>query len=131
MAPGERPKRSVLLVEDHDDTRSMYRQFLEALGFDVIEAATCAETLAQATSHRVDVVVLDRGLVDGDGLDACRALRADPRTKGLRIIVLSGHPESETIDDADAYLLKPVVPDVLAVEIERALARPVRRSAGS
>jgi two-component system, OmpR family, phosphate regulon response regulator OmpR len=128
MAPSATPKaRSVLIVEDHEDTRTMYRQYLEAFGFHVVEAATCAETLAHATANHVDVVVLDRGLADGDGLDACRALRADPRTKGLRIIVLSGHPASEKID-ADAYLLKPVVPDVLAAEIERALARPDARS---
>jgi CheY-like chemotaxis protein len=118
--PGHRSL--VLIVDDHEDTRDLYSQFLDAVGFGVIEATTCAEALDKARTAEVDAVVLDRRLPDGDGIDVCRALRSDPRTRALPIIVLSGREPQDGID-ADLYLLKPVVPDVLVGELERLIAR--------
>jgi DNA-binding response OmpR family regulator len=118
--PGHRSV--VLIVDDHEDTRDLYSQFLDAVGFGVVEATTCAEALATARTARVDAIVLDRRLPDGDGGDVCRALRSDPRTRALPIIVLSGREQQDGIE-ADLYFLKPVVPDVLVTELERLIAR--------
>jgi len=112
----------VLIVDDHADTREVYTQFLDAMGFGVVEAETCAEALDTARTTAIDAIVLDRRLPDGDGIEVCRALRSDPRTSRLPIIVLSGREKQDEID-ADLYLLKPVVPDVLVNEIQRLIAR--------
>jgi CheY-like chemotaxis protein len=88
----------------------------------VIEATTCAEALAKARIAGIDAIVLDRRLPDGDGMDVCRTLRSDPKTRALPIIVLSGREKQDAIE-ADVYLLKPVVPDVLVGELERLIAR--------
>jgi CheY-like chemotaxis protein len=111
----------VLVVDDHDDTRQMYVQFLEAMGVTAREAMTCAEALATCRDGGIDALVLDRRLPDGDGSEVCRTLKADPRTRALPVIVLSGRAADEPIE-ADAYLMKPVIPDDLLREIERLLA---------
>ena len=112
----------MLLVDDHADTRDLYRQFLEETGFVVVEATTCAEALHAAQTQRLDAIVLDRRLPDGDGSDVCRALRSDARTRALPIVMLSGREKQDGIE-ADAYLLKPIVPDMLVSELERLLVR--------
>jgi CheY-like chemotaxis protein len=120
MADGEsRRSTVVLVVDDHEDTRQMYVQFLEAMGVKAREATTCAEALASTAKGGIDAVVLDRRLPDGDGGEVCRKLKADPRTRGIPIIVLSGRAQDDSIVAADAYLMKPVIPDDLLREIER------------
>ena len=73
----------LLLVDDDADTRAIYGRVLMSMGYRVLEAMTgrAAILLAQATTP--DVVVLDLGLPDMDGLDVTRALRGDPRTCGI------------------------------------------------
>jgi CheY-like chemotaxis protein len=114
--------RVVLVVDDHEDTRLMYVQFLEAMGLKAVQATTCAETLTKARRGDIDAVVLDRRLPDGDGGQVCRQLKTDPKTRALPVIVLSGRPQDESIG-ADAYLMKPVVPDDLLKEVQRLVAR--------
>src|SRR5262245_849591 len=86
----------VLVVDDHADTREMYATFLTAMGLHIREASSCAEALAALASGAIDAVVLDRRLPDGDGADVVRALRADPRTRSVAAIVLSGHPQGDS-----------------------------------
>jgi DNA-binding response OmpR family regulator len=112
--------RVVLLVDDHADTREMYAQFLQAMGIETRHATTCRDALDTAVSESVDAVVLDRGLPDGDGIEVCRRLRDDPRTRRVPIIVLSGRVNDGGLD-ADAYLLKPVIPETLLNELLRLL----------
>ena len=114
--------RVVLVVDDHDDTRQMYVQFLESMGLRALEATTCAEAIAKSTEAELDAVVLDRRLPDGDGGAICHTLKSDPRTRAVPVVVLSGFTRDSTIQ-ADAYLLKPVLPDVLLEELERLFAR--------
>lgn len=112
----------MLIVDDHADTRELYVQFLGAMGFKTLEATTCAEALAKAGSAAIDALVLDRRLPDGDGSQVCLKLKSDPRTRDLPVIVLSGRAEDQSIG-ADAYFLKPVLPDDLVREIKRLIAR--------
>jgi CheY-like chemotaxis protein len=111
----------ILVVDDHADTRELYTTFLGAMGLGTVAAATCAEARACLGRVAVDALVLDRRLPDGDGHDVVRALRADPRTRDIAIIVLSGDPAGASTG-ADVYLVKPVVPEVLHAELKRLLA---------
>jgi CheY-like chemotaxis protein len=118
--------RVVLVVDDHDDTRQMYVHFLEAMGVRTVEATTCAEAVARSKAGGVDAVVLDRRLEDGDGAEVCRVLKSDPRTRAMPVVVLSGRAQDGFVD-ADAYLLKPVLPERLLEELERLIARAESR----
>ena len=111
----------VLVVDDHEDTREMYTQFLEAMGHTALAATTCAEALTRVRGGDVDAVLLDRRLPDGDGAEVCRALKADVKTRTVPVVVLSGRKEDDPIG-ADAYLMKPVVPDEVVGVLERLLA---------
>lgn len=111
----------VLVVDDHEDTRDMYVQFLDAVGYASRSATTCAEALAQARAGGIDAIILDRRLPDGDGVEVCRTIRSDARTRALPVIVLSGRAADGAVD-ADAYLMKPVVPEDLLQVLDRVLA---------
>ena len=103
------PGPVVLLVEDEPQMRRFLRAALVSHGYRLVEAATGAEGLALATSHNPEVVVLDLGLPDLDGLEVTRRLRAVAR---FPIIVLSARGREEdkvaALDaGADDYVTKP------------------------
>jgi CheY-like chemotaxis protein len=79
-----RTGRVILVVDDHDDTRQMYAQFLDAMGYDTLQAASCEEALRVAGNDGINAVVLDRRLPDGDGNTVCRTLKSDPRRVRFR-----------------------------------------------
>jgi two-component system KDP operon response regulator KdpE len=107
----------VLLIEDEPPMRRFISATLRAHDYHVVEAATAREGLAQAAGRNPDVVLLDLGLPDGDGLDVARAIRRSARTP---IIVISArgqeHDKVTALDlGADDYLTKPFgVPELLA-----------------
>jgi two-component system KDP operon response regulator KdpE len=99
----------VLLVEDELDIRRFVRLALEAEGLAVVEADGVQRGLIAAASHRPDLVVLDLGLPDGDGVDFIRGLRA---WSDMPVIVLSARTQERdkiaALDaGADDYLVKP------------------------
>ncbi len=102
-----RPK--VLVVEDDAEIRRFVRLALESEGLEVFDAATLQRGLIEAGTRRPDLVVLDLGLPDGDGVDFVRALRS---WSGAPVIVLSARAgEADKIAALDAgaddYLVKP------------------------
>ena len=99
----------VLIVEDDTQMQRFLRAALSANGFRHLEAVSAAEALALAPSHNPDLVLLDLGLPDGDGLDVTRRLREWSRTP---IIVLSARGREDdkvsALDaGADDYMTKP------------------------
>ncbi len=99
----------VLIVEDEAAIRQFVRLALEADACQVIEAATLADGLARAGEGGLDLVVLDLGLPDGDGIDFVRAYRA--WSEGPVLILSARVEENRKIDALDAgaddYLTKP------------------------
>jgi two-component system, cell cycle response regulator DivK len=119
---------TVMLVADHEDSAEMYAVALKTMGFQPVTARTAEEAYAQASVLRPDVIVADVTLPGSSGLELTRRLRADAQTSDTGIIVLTGHigPAIERqADDAgcDRFLLKPCMPDALALEIRDVLAR--------
>ncbi len=99
----------VLLIEDEEPMRRFLRHALAAQGYHVVEATTGAEGLQLAASHNPDLVMLDLGLPDVDGLEVTRRLREWTRAP---IIILSARgqelPKVQALDaGADDYLTKP------------------------
>jgi DNA-binding response OmpR family regulator len=102
--------RTVLVTDSEDDVRALVRLALVRRGIDVLEAATGDAALVRAPD--ADLVLLDLLLPGRDGVSLCRALRADPATAGLPIVVLTGIGGQSSraqalAAGADAYLTKP------------------------
>ena len=79
-------------VEDHPDARAMYRGYLEAAGFDVVEAADGVEALLRVRDAVPDIVLMDLSMPLMDGWEATRSLKDDARTAGIPVVVLTGYP---------------------------------------
>jgi two-component system KDP operon response regulator KdpE len=103
------PPPLILIIEDEPSMRGFLRATLRAQGYEVVEAATAREGLAQAAGRNPEVILLDLGLPDADGLDVARDLRRQLRAP---IIVISArgqeHDKVTALDrGADDYLTKP------------------------
>jgi two-component system, cell cycle response regulator DivK len=108
----------ILLVEDHQDTRQMYAEFLE-IDFEVLTAPDGEQALEAARLHRPDLLITDLSLPGIDGFELIAQVRQDPGLRAIPIICLSGyggHSYEERAEAAgcDRILLKPCLPDTLA-----------------
>ena len=81
----------VLVVDDFVDNREMYGEYLEHIGFRILEAADGQTAIDIARQERPAAIVMDLSLPVLDGWEATRILRADPRTRDIPIVVLTGH----------------------------------------
>ena len=102
-------KYTILVVEDDKPVRTLITTTLKANGYRFIEALTGEEAILQATSHNPDVILLDLGLPDMDGVEIIRKVRS---WSNVPIIVISARSEDsdkiEALDSgADDYLTKP------------------------
>jgi two-component system, sensor histidine kinase len=119
VAQGQRlDQRSILIIEDNDDTREVMKYMLEAEGALVVTAATGQDGVASAKQHRPHVVLCDIGLPDIDGLEVARRLRRHPALSDTRLIALTGYGQPEDVRSAmeagfAAHLTKPINLDQL------------------
>ena len=117
----------VLVVDDYEDTRDLYAEFLKHAGFRVDTAEDGEQAIAKARALRPDLIVMDMTMPKVDGLQATRVLRADPATRDIVIIALSGaalpeHGRAAYESGCDEYLTKPLSPHALANAVKHALA---------
>jgi two-component system cell cycle response regulator DivK len=126
----DRRSQPVILVADDDrDTRELYRAFFDLSGFRTAEAANGHQTLLMARQLLPDVLLTDLVLPDIDGFTVARALKQDPRTAGIHLLLVTGY-SFDGLDRkaADAgierALIKPCLPQAMLREVRRALARP-------
>jgi DNA-binding response OmpR family regulator len=104
---------TILLVEDDPLLRQALCLLLEDAGYRVVEAGSAAAALAAVADAEPALVLLDLGLPDRPGLDVARAMTADPATKHIPIVALTGRvgaAEKQASLDAGCvlYLTKPV-----------------------
>jgi two-component system phosphate regulon response regulator PhoB len=118
----------VLVVDDEADLRDVLEYNLTNAGHKVLLAATGAQGLELAREGRPDLVLLDLMLPDISGTEVCRALRADPRTRALRIVMVTA--KGEEIDrvvgfelGADDYVAKPFSVRELLLRVQAILRR--------
>ena len=121
-------QQRVLIVEDEVEIRRFVRMALNAEGFEVIEADAVRRGLIEAGTRRPDLVVLDLGLPDGDGVELIRDLRA---WSDIPIVVLSARvTEADKIGALDAgaddYLVKPFSAGELLARVRAQLRRRTR-----
>jgi CheY-like chemotaxis protein len=117
----------ILVVDDFLDNRQMYAEYLTFSGLRVEEAENGHEALEKAFAMLPDLIVMDLSLPGIDGWEATRRLKADPRTKRIPVIALTGHAlagHSKGAMDAgcDAFITKPCLPERLLEEVRKTLA---------
>jgi CheY-like chemotaxis protein len=122
-----RPPR-VLIVEDNALNLELMQTVLAAAGFEVHGAADARAGLAMARRVRPDVVLMDVQLPEMDGLEATRALRADPSTAAIPVIAVTAHVKK---DDEERCLAAGCAMHVSKPIDTRALPRLVQRIVGS
>ena len=117
----------VLIVDDNVDAREMYAIYLEHAGFRAAEASDGETAIEMARRDRPAVILMDATMPRLDGWEAARRLKGDVETQAIPLIMLTAHAFDEhrrrAADvGANAFLAKPVLPDVLATEIKKVLA---------
>lgn len=104
---------TILIVEDNLLNMELVTDLLEAHHFRVLQARTAEEGLRLARELCPDLILMDLSLPGMDGLAATRALKADPKTRDIRIVALTAHAmrgdEKNALDaGCDGYLSKPI-----------------------
>ena len=118
----------ILVVDDYQDAREMYAEYLQFSGFRVAEARNGNEAVEQAFALKPDLILMDLSLPGMDGWEATRRLKADESTRHIPIVALTGHALAGASDGAkkagcDSFVTKPCLPDDLVVEVRRMLNR--------
>ena len=108
----------ILAVDDVPENLEIVQVRLEAEGYEVITATDGDEALARARDSEPDLILLDLSVPYLDGFEIIKALRSDPATRNIPVIVLTGHGDDETYTrarelGAAQLLTKPVERDLL------------------
>jgi CheY-like chemotaxis protein len=115
-----------ILVDDHDDTREGFAEYLEVNGLDVLSAASAEELDSILANAVPDVIVLDLQLPRIDGWELARRIRSNPALRKIPLIAFSAcvlPAERAMAEEAgfDLFLGKPCDPPVILREIRRLL----------
>jgi DNA-binding response OmpR family regulator len=124
----------VLVVEDNEAIRSLLSRLLERRGYFVASVSSGGAAI-EASAEGFDVVLLDVGLPDLNGLEVCRRIRARASTANLPIVIMTGRAEPGDIRDglaagADDFVTKPFETDDLIARLNR-VSRASRRPRAS
>ncbi len=123
----------ILIVEDDRDIAELIRHYLDKAGYHAEVMFTGAGAVARVADTRPDAVILDLMLPGSDGLDICRALRADRATAAIPILIVTARAEEREriagLDlGADDYITKPFSPKELVARVGAVLRRSARHS---
>lgn len=118
----------ILVAEDSSMVRRLVVSRLAADGYVVLEASDGEQALALARTERPDLLVLDKVMPKFDGFEVVRALREDPLTAGLPIVMLTERSSEEDVLSGlnlgvEEYMRKPFSPLELSARVRRVLAR--------
>ncbi len=121
------PEATVLVVDDDPVIQGLLRVNFEMEGYDVIIASDGVEGLELARSEQPDIVILDVMMPRMDGLEVARALKGDPSTSPIPIMLLSAKAQEADLraggaTGADAYVTKPFDPLDLLRRVETLIA---------
>jgi len=120
--------KTVLLVEDNEDNRTVYRTILEHFGYQVIEARNGEDGVNMARDQHPDLILMDISIPLIDGWEATRILKSEAGTSDIPIIALTAHALATDRAKAnevgcDGYLAKPCEPRAVVAEVQRFLGK--------
>jgi len=122
-------KPTILIVEDHDDSREMLRMLFKLWGCRVVEACNGIEAVDAASRERPELIIMDGSLPLLDGLAATRRIRENLLLSKVKIIALNGWGTESYNDDAraagcDDCLMKPLDLDLLISHLNNVWTAP-------
>src|SRR6266480_237949 len=84
-------QRTILIVDDFDDTRLLLRTWLQKKGYHIVEAENGNQAVAEAESVQPDLIIMDVEMPELDGLSATRKIRTLPKASDVPIVVVSAY----------------------------------------
>jgi len=110
-APPEATRATILVAEDHFDSRHALRTLLEAVGYRALEATNGREAVERAIAEHPDLILMDIMMPEFDGLQAIRELRSREETRSIPIIAVTAMDSAQRVSmeaGADDIVAKPV-----------------------
>jgi len=126
-------KTTILVVDDEEDIRELVELNLTREGYSVLNCETGQQALQTARSKLPDLVILDLMLPDIDGLEVCKRLKGDNKTRHIPVVMLTAKADEADIVTglelgADDYITKPFSGKVLTARVRRVLRRISERA---
>ena len=114
-------------MDDSLHTRNLYSEYLTFRGLGAVSAPDGGSALVMARALRPDAIVMDLAMPGIDGVTATRYLKADPRTRHIPVVILTGFgyraiEQGALESGADLFLTKPCLPEDLEQEVRRLIA---------
>jgi len=121
-------RERILIIEDEEDIQELLQYNLSKEGLRTIAALSGEDGLKKARKEPVDLVLLDLMLPGMDGLDVCRSLKKDEKTRNIPLVMLTAKGEEADVVaglelGADDYIVKPFSPKILIARIKTVLRR--------
>lgn len=118
--------RTIMVVEDYDDTRMLLKKGLEGLGYSVLEASNGQEAVDIAAREHLDLILMDLDLPILDGIVATQLIRQQTEKDHVPIVAVTAYPMSYTrvkafAEGCDEYMAKPIDMSELARLVNRYL----------
>lgn len=118
LAPSRAGKRTILVVDDFDDTRLLLKTWLEKKGFNIVEAENGNQAVSLAQQVRPDLIIMDMEMPELDGLAATRKIRGIRELDGIPVLAVSAYGAQQFRAEALAagcceYVSTPFEPDNL------------------
>ena len=122
----ETSARTIMVVEDYDDTRALLKKGLEGLGYSVLEASNGQEAVDIAGREHLDLILMDLDLPILDGILATQRIRQQTEMQDVPIVAVTAYPMSYTrvkafAEGCDEYIAKPIDMSELARLVNRYL----------
>ena len=116
----------IVVADDDVDVRMLVALKLRHSGYDVVDVGDGAAAVDACRSEKPDLVVLDLMMPVMSGLEACRAIKAEPGLADVPVVLLTARAQNTDVDaglavGADAYVTKPFSPKELAARVEALL----------
>ncbi|MCJ7585659.1 MAG: response regulator [Anaerolineales bacterium] len=118
----------ILIAEDERDIRELITYTLQFAGYEVVSAGDGEEAVQLTLQEKPDLVLLDVRMPRMNGYEACKAIKADEKTKGIPVVFLSAKGQEAEIQagmqaGAVEYMVKPFSPDQLTARVKVVLAK--------
>ncbi len=119
----------ILVVDDEPAVREVLRAFIEREGHQVLEARDAAEAREVLAREAVDLIILDAVMPGESGPSLCHALKEDPATRGIKVVILTGYGGEPSwrhglTSGADLFALKPANQARIRMLLDELLSAP-------
>ncbi|WP_162944482.1 response regulator [Flavisolibacter nicotianae] len=118
-------ERKILLLDDNKDLLLIVQIILKGQGYEVVQACCIGEAVQKIKIHQPSLIMMDVFIKEEDGRELCSQLKADPATKGIKIILMSGIEDGSNnlqAIGADDFIPKPFDYDDLLERVNRQMA---------